>query len=331
MAQTTGVALRTPPFVGAGVSRYGTGQAERTKDREHKPEERKEAAGEGSACQGKRTCRKEKGPCRCCSVADPQKKTSEPVSGRGELTSETEKGEILSFVIEAKSLGVAEKSTCGFLGITVRTIQNWRSKGLRDKRKGSSHPTSRLALTPAEWDALFEAATCRRFADHTPEQIVATLAQESVYIASTSSMYRVLRKRNAMAHRSESRKASATRESTEIIVTGPNQVWAWDITWLKTPVRGIFLYAYTVIDLFDRSIVGWCIETYESDELSMLLFARITRDMKVVPAIVMADNGHPMRGMTLAVFLDSLFISRSYSRPRCSVTIKPNTPYHNTN
>lgn len=213
---------------------------------------------------------------------------------------------------------MAERSTCGFLGITVRTIQNWRSKGLRDKRKGSSHPTSKLALTPEEWDALYKEATSKRFADHTPEQIIATLAQEGVYIASTSSMYRVLRKRKAMGHRSESRKPSATRESTEITVTGPNQVWSWDITWLKTPVRGIFLYAYTVIDLYDRSIVGWCIETYESDELSMILFARITRDLKVVPQILHADNGHPMRGMTLAVFLDSLFISRSYSRPRCS-------------
>ncbi len=189
---------------------------------------------------------------------------------------------------------------------------------MRDKRKGSSHPTSKLALTPEEWDALYKEATSKRFADHTPEQITATLAQEGVYIASTSSMYRVLRKRKAMGHRSESRKPSATRESTEITVTGPNQVWSWDITWLKTPVRGIFLYAYTVIDLFDRSIVGWCIETYESDELSQTLFARITRDLKVIPQIIMADNGHPMRGMTLAVFLDSLFIRRSYSRPRCS-------------
>lgn len=161
-------------------------------------------------------------------------------------------------------------------------------------------------------------ATSKRFADSTPEQIVATLAQEGTYIASTSSMYRILRKRGALAHRSESRKPQAVRESTQLEVTGPNQFWTWDITWLKTPVRGIFLYAYTIIDLFDRSIIGWCIETHESDELSMLLFARVTRDMKVIPAIVHADNGHPMRGMTLAVFLDSLMISRSYSRPRCS-------------
>lgn len=161
-------------------------------------------------------------------------------------------------------------------------------------------------------------ATSKRFADCTPEQIVATLSQEGIYIASVSSMYRLLRRRGALTHRSESKKPQAVRESAQLEVTGPNQFWAWDITWLKTPVRGMFLYAYTIIDLFDRSIVGWCIETYESDDLSMQLFARVTRDLKVIPAIVHADNGHPMRGMTLAVFLDSLMISRSYSRPRCS-------------
>ena len=131
-------------------------------------------------------------------------------------------------------------------------------------------------------------------------------------------MYRILRKRGALTHRRESKKPQTSRNNTEVEVTGPNQVWAWDITWLKTPVRGIFLYAYTIIDLYDRSIVGWSIEPYESDELSMELFARVTRNLKVIPAIVHADNGHPMRGMTLAVFLDSLMISRSYSRPRCS-------------
>jgi transposase InsO family protein len=91
-------------------------------------------------------------------------------------------------------------------------------------------------------------------------------------------MYRLLRRRGALAHRSESRKPQAVRESAELEVTGPNQCWAWDITWLKTPVRGIFLYAYTIIGLLDRSIVGCCIETHESDELSMLLFAKVTRD-----------------------------------------------------
>ena len=103
-----------------------------------------------------------------------------------------------------------------------------------------------------------------------------------------------------------------------IPVTGSDQVWSWDITWLRTDVHGLFFYAYTIIDLYDRSIVGWSIETNESDEHARRLFERVIRDLGVVPEIVHADNGHPMRGMTLAVFLDSLQVRRSYSRPRCS-------------
>ena len=111
------------------------------------------------------------------------------------MTSEVEKEQIICFIQQAKDLGVAEKTTCRFLGITPRTIQNWRSKGLRDKRKGCSRPTSKRALSPEEWDALYAVVTSKRFADCTPEQIMATLAQEGTYIASVSSMYRLLRKR----------------------------------------------------------------------------------------------------------------------------------------
>jgi len=83
-------------------------------------------------------------------------------------------------------------------------------------------------------------------------------------------------------------------------------------------VRGLFYYAYPIIDLYDRSVVGWAIEETESDEHSARLFARVVRQKKVLPQIVHADNGHPMRGVTPSVFLDGLKISRSYSRPRCS-------------
>ena len=73
-----------------------------------------------------------------------------------------------------------------------------------------------------------------------------------------------------------------------------------------------------IIDLFDRSLVGWTIEDNESYEHAARLFRRIIRDLDVVPQIVHGDNGHPMRGATLAAFLDKLLVSRSYSRPRCS-------------
>jgi transposase InsO family protein len=119
-------------------------------------------------------------------------------------------------------------------------------------------------------------------------------------------------------HRRESKKPIAGKSIQKIQVTGKNQVWAWDITWLKTNVIGVFVYAYSIIDLFDRSIVGWTIELNESDDHAARLFKRIIRDLKVVPNIVHADNGNSMRGVSLSVFLDRLMVNRSYSRPRCS-------------
>lgn len=222
-----------------------------------------------------------------------------------------------------------ERTTCTFLGITLRSLQNWRRHGLTDRRKGSARKVAHR-LSAAEEDAFYQKANEPRFCDKTPSQIVAILAEEGTYIASVSTLYRILRKRKALEHRRQSKKPRAVRPSHTYAVTSPNQVYAWDICWLKRDVRGLFYYAYTIIDLFDRSVVGWSIETEESEEHSARLFARVVRDLKVRPQIVHADNGHPMRGVTLAVFLDSLLISRSHSRPRCSNDNAFIESYHKT-
>lgn len=147
---------------------------------------------------------------------------------------------------------------------------------------------------------------------------MAILAGEGTYHASSSTLYRILKKRKALQHRQESKKPATNPKATTILVTGPNQVWAWDVTWLKTDVAGLFKYGYNIIDLYDREIVGWSVEDTESDAHARSLFERVTRHHKAVPQIVHADNGGPMRGVSLGSFLDSLFVTRSHSRPRCS-------------
>jgi transposase InsO family protein len=237
--------------------------------------------------------------------------------------------EIMEFIGCAKEHTVSMRLTCLFLGITPRTIQNWRKSGMIDRRKGSArHVEHRLSLQ--EEQEFYDTANSPKFKDSTPEQIVAILASEGKYIASTSSLYRILRKRNALQHRQESKKPRKTTIAETYFVTAPDQVYVWDITWLKTDIQGFYKYAYTVIDLFDRFIVGWSIEDAESDELASKLFARIVRDKKVKPLIVHSDNGHSMRGVSLAVFLDNLHISRSYSRPRCSNDNAFIESYHKT-
>jgi hypothetical protein len=121
-------------------------------------------------------------------------------------------------------------------------------------------------LSAEEEQQFYDLANQQKFADRKPEEVVAILLSEGTYLASVSTLYRILRKRNALKHRQESKKPVASAGSLTMAVTEPDQVWSWDITWLKTDVRGVFVYAYTIIDVYDRRIVGWCIEAEESEE-----------------------------------------------------------------
>lgn len=224
---------------------------------------------------------------------------------------------MLGFIDEAITRGISERKTCIYLDLNRKTIQNWRRKGTADKRKGSARFVAHR-LSVEEEQTFYQVANSPEFRDYAPELIVAKLAEVETYYASVSTLYRILRKRKAVQHRQETKKPFKTTKAIPTLVTGPDQVWAWDNTWLKTDVEGLFKYAYTIIDLYDRTIVGWAVEESETDDHARTLFERVIRTHKVVPKIIHADNGGPMRGVSLGAFLDRLCITRSYSRPRCS-------------
>ncbi len=67
------------------------------------------------------------------------------------------------------------------------------------------------------------------YRDLSPQQIVPRLADEQgTYLGSESTLYRLLREEEQLAHRERSRPATSSRPS-EQVATGPNQVWSWDI------------------------------------------------------------------------------------------------------
>ena len=132
----------------------------------------------------------------------------------------------------------------------------------------------------------------------------------------------IAREKKVNAPRRESRNPRRSGRPQELIATGPNQIWCWDITWLRSTVRGRFFFAYVIIDIFSRKIVGWTIHDYESPELARDLFNRTISCFEKKPSFVHADNGGPMKGVTLQAFLTSLSVGLSYSRPG-SVMITP--------
>ena len=132
-------------------------------------------------------------------------------------------------------------------------------------------------------------------------------------------MYRLLSKNQEVRERRNVRR-HPKYSRPELAADGPCQVWTWDITYLKGPVRGQFFYLYVVIDIYSRLVVGWTIADRECELLASRLLERSYRKHGVAPGklTVHADRGAPMRSKSVKQLLADLAVAISYSRPRVS-------------
>jgi putative transposase len=225
----------------------------------------------------------------------------------------------IELVKEAVEAGAKRKQACEMLGISLRTLQRWKLDPERgDQRQGPNRrPVN--ALSEAEKMLVVAVATSPRFRDLSASQIVPILADSGVYIASEASFYRILRENKLLAHRNAARPVKHSRPK-EYVATGPNQVWSWDITYLKSCVRGNFYYLYLVVDVYSRMIVGWAVHEIESAELAsaLVLEACLRHGVDREKLILHSDNGGPMKGATMLATLQWLGIVPSFSRPSVS-------------
>jgi putative transposase len=209
-------------------------------------------------------------------------------------------------------------AACRILGVSIRTIQRWRLQGGgEDERQGPRREPANK-LSEAERQEVLAVATSAEFRDQSPKQIVPTLADRCIYLAAEATFYRILREAKMMAHREPSRPPSP--KPRELVATGPNQVYTWDITYLRSPVRGEFFYLSMFVDLFSRKIVGWRVDEEESMDHAAELVRRICWTEGIEPGalVLHSDNGGPMKGSTMLVTLEKLGVMASFSRPRVS-------------
>ena len=223
----------------------------------------------------------------------------------------------MQLIQETVSQGARRTNVCAHLGISVRSLQRWESNGIRDSRKGAEKAVPRK-LSSNEQQAIIETCNSERFKDLNPHQIVPQLAQEGSYLASERTFYRILKSHNQVHHRTDLKPRKNQYKPPELVATAPNEVWCWDITWLPTPVRGLFLYAYMIIDIYDKSIVGWEIHDREDSALARDLFRRLTAKTNLRGVSLHSDNGNPMKGFALLAYLYYLGVVPSFSRPRVS-------------
>lgn len=224
---------------------------------------------------------------------------------------------ILAALSEAQATGARLHAACGVIGISARTIERWKGQPGADDRRRGPRRRPRNALTAAEEAHLLTILTSTRYGNMSPKQLVPRLADEGMYIASESTMYRLQKRVGLDARRRTVLRTHVTRGATVHRATRSNQLWSWDITYLPTAIRGRFLRLYLVMDVWSRRIVGWEVHEREIATHAAALIQRICAESGVDPKglVLHSDNGKPMRGSTMLTTLQWLGIVPSFSRP----------------
>ena len=231
-----------------------------------------------------------------------------------------ERKDIMALIEEAKEAGARQSKSCEIIGVSPKTLQRWSQPGnVQDGRLEAKHePVNKL--TELERQRIIKVANEPEYAELPTNKIVPKLADKGIYIASESSFYRVLKADNQLQHRQKSKPVRQIKKPRALVAIAPNQVYSWDITYLPTDIKGIFLYLYLVMDIYSRKIVGWQVYENESSAQAANLMTDICQREGIKPNQVTlhSDNGSPMKGATMLATLQQLGVIPSFSRPSVS-------------
>jgi len=158
-----------------------------------------------------------------------------------------------------------------------------------------------------------------RFVDKAPAEIWATLLDEGTYLCSYRTMYRILKDADEIRER-RNQLRHPVYTKPELLATGPNQVWSWDITRLRGPAKWTYFYLYVILDIFSRYVVGWMVAERECASLATELIQQ-TCDKQHIQRnqlTLHADRGSSMKSKSVALLLSDLGVTKSHSRPQVS-------------
>ena len=238
------------------------------------------------------------------------------------MTSLPERDQVMAMVAEAVKAGARQERACEVISLSERTLQRWRNDqaaGAGDRRPARIQ-TPKNRLDELERRRVLAIANSSEFGHLSPSQIVPRLADQGEYVASESTFYRVLEAANQLTHRGAEKPATPRYQPRALAATAPGQLLSWDITYLPTPVMGIYFYLYLFMDIYSRKIVGWQVYETESSDLASEVMRDICERENIAPqqVVLHSDNGSPMKGATMLATLQALGVMPSFSRPAVS-------------
>ena len=175
------------------------------------------------------------------------------------------------------------------------------------------------ALSEAERQAVLNCLHEERFQDCSPAQVYATLLDEGRFHCSIRTMYRLLKARGESRERRD-QLTHPPYQKPELLATKPNQLWSWDITKLRGPVKWTHYNLYVILDVFSRFVVGWMIAYREKGELAKRLIDHSCKKQLIERGqlTIHADRGSSMKSKPVALLMADLGVTKTHSRPHVS-------------
>ena len=206
-------------------------------------------------------------------------------------------------------------AACAQLGVPRSSLYRLRQVE-QEPAARLPRPTPARALSGEEREKVIAVLNSEPHQDQAPREVYAELLDSGVYLSSWRTMYRILAENGEVQERRNQLRHPAYARP-ELLATGPNQLWTWDITKLRGPVKGRYYYLYVIIDVFSRYVVGWMIAEQESASLAQELIAESCARQGIQPdqLTIHADNGGAMTAQSVAQLMQDLRVNKSHSRP----------------
>ena len=228
----------------------------------------------------------------------------------------------VELVTEAVAAGARAVEACKCLGIAFSSYLKWRdcpeNEDQRPKREFAANPR---ALSSEERQVVYERYCQPDVCDLSVRQAFYALLDKGEYLASESTVYRVLRRFKANARRDGVRSAIKRHKPTSYEATGPNQVWTWDITYLRDAEHSTrFYYAFAVIDIYSRYMVHYDVFEAETAQNAVRFLSEAMDKHYIRPRclVLHSDNGAAIKAAETLGLLAVRGVEFSHSRPRVS-------------
>jgi putative transposase len=214
-------------------------------------------------------------------------------------------------------------TACAVLGVPRSSLYRSRQPPAPPAPADTLPAPPARALSEPEKAQVHDLLNSERFQDQVPREVYATLLDAGEYYCSWRTMYCILAEHAEVRERRDQLRHPHYARP-ELLATGPNQLWSWDITKLRWPLKGVYYYLYVILDVFSRYVPGWLIAERESGELAQELIAETCRKQGIEVRqptgglrllTIHADHGSAMMAKSVAQLLADLGIQKSHSRP----------------